>query len=61
MMITFDTWDMLSMIECNFLIESDLQMTLNYEKTKQYLAYFFKHLGTENQNSKVILPYQYSS
>ena len=44
MMIPFDTWDMQSMRENNFLIKTkiDLQMTLNYEKnTTKYFALLF--------------------
>ena len=61
MTIPFDTWDMQSVIENNFLFkEFDLQMTLNYEKTQHnMLVSFSMHLGRENQNSKMIaLPYQ---
>ena len=48
----------------NFLIKKfDLQMTFYYEKTQQnILAFYFRHLGREIQNSKMItLPYQCSS
>ena len=56
MRIPFDTWDMQSMRENNLFDKTiDLQMTLNCEKTQQnILAFFFRHLGRENQNSKLI-------
>ena len=40
----------------------DLHMTLNYEKKQDILDLFVRHLGRENQNSKMIaLAYHYSN
>ena len=60
MMIPFDTWDMQSIRESNFL---DRKMTFKWpstmKKRKIFLVFFFMHLGRENQNSKMVpLPYQ---
>ena len=42
MMIPFDTWDMQSIRESNFLDKkNDLQMTFNYEKTQNIFGLLF--------------------
>ena len=59
-MIPLDTWDMQSMRKKNPLIKELPSNDLGLYKTMVFW-HFFKHLGRENQNSKMIaLPYHKS-